>query len=543
MRRIAIALTLVALVAGLYGCAADAPTSPRPGPGTGSNALQINLFTNDANPPAGTCTLIEAIVTLNGNTVPDGTSVAFSTDFGVFSQSGLPLVSVVTQNGAAVTALCGPGAGTAKVRATATSGGSTGSSNLTIVFQSSSGTLPFVSSCSPSFGPKEGGSTLTLNGGRFFGSPGTTRIQFTANGVTRDGIVQSVTANAVTVLTAGFPELNAPTTPAAITLTLGTNFAQPVVLSLPSCFAYGSVSSGTPTITAILPASGTNDGNTRVTIVGSGFSTTSGVQVFFGAVEANVVSVSFNQVVVLSPPAFGAGADNLNQTVQVTVKNIGSGVVSNGVDFRFTPAVQLTAISNNVQRTDVPFTAVTIYGQGFDAPVAVSLAGIAAIVQSVSATEIVVLPVFPLLSGCSNLSADVSVTNINTGDTATGLSFTYIVPQMAITGVTPAVGVTGDPVTITGVNFPQTVADAEVKFGGRTAFVSSVAPGSITVTVPPGSVTTAPVCTDPDPLVDPVLQDVQTVDVTVTDRATGCTATVAQAFTYQLLCVKPTPVP
>ncbi|MEX0879623.1 MAG: hypothetical protein WD451_07820, partial [Thermoanaerobaculia bacterium] len=137
MRRIAIALTLVALVAGLYGCAADAPTSPRPGSGGGSNALQINLFTNDANPPAGTCTLIEAIVTLNGNTVPDGTSVAFSTDFGVFSQSGLPLVSVVTQNGAAVTALCGPGAGTAKVRATATSGGSTGSSNLTIVFQSS----------------------------------------------------------------------------------------------------------------------------------------------------------------------------------------------------------------------------------------------------------------------------------------------------------------------------------------------------------------------------------------------------------------------
>ncbi len=541
MRRIAIASTLVALVAGLYGCAADAPTSPRPGPGGGSNALQINLFTNDANPPAGTCTLIEAIVTLNGNTVPDGTSVAFSTDFGVFSQNGLPLVSVVTQNGAAVTALCGPGAGTAKVRATATSGGSTGSSNLTIVFQSSSGTLPFVSSCNPSFGPKEGGTTLTLSGGRFFGSPGTTRIQFTANGVTRDGIVQSVTANEVTVLTAGFPELNAPTTPASITLTLGTNFAQPVVLSLPSCFAYGSVSSGTPTISAILPASGTNDGNTRVTIVGSGFSTTSGVQVFFGAVEANVVSVSYNQVVVLSPPAFGAGADNLNQTVAVTVKNIGSGVVSNGVDFRFTPAVQLTAISNNVQRTDVQFTAVTIYGQGFDAPVAVSLAGIAAIVQSVSATEIVVLPVFPLLSGCSNLSGDVSVTNINTGDTATGLSFTYIVPQMAITGVTPSVGVTGDQVTITGVNFPKTVADAEVKFGGRTAFVSSLAPGSITVSVPPGSVTTPPTCVLPN--VGGDLQNTEVVDVTVTDRATGCTATVTQAFTYQLPCVDPTPVP
>ncbi|MEX0879622.1 MAG: IPT/TIG domain-containing protein, partial [Thermoanaerobaculia bacterium] len=327
----------------------------------------------------------------------------------------------------------------------------------------------------------------------------------------------------------------------AITLTLGTNFAQPVVLSLPSCFAYGAASSGTPTISAILPSSGTNDGNTRVTIVGSGFSTTSGVQVFFGAVEANVVSVSFNQVVVLSPPAFGAGAENLNATVQVTVRNIGSGVVSNGVDFRFTPAVQITAISNNVQRTDLPFTAVTIYGQGFDAPVAVGLAGVAAIIQSVSATEIVVLPVFPLLSGCSNLSGDVTVTNINTGDSAAGQSFTYIVPPLVITDIDPAVGVTGDQVEITGVNFPQSVADAEVKFGSRTAFVTSSTPGSIFVTVPPGSVTTPPVCILPNTGGD--LQDSQVVDVTVTDRATGCTATVTQAFTYQLPCVDPTPVP
>src|SRR3982751_1242989 len=111
MRRTAIALTLVALV-GLYACSADAPTAPRPGNGGGgSSALTIQLFTSDANPKGGTCTLVQAIVSLNGNPVPDGTGVSFSTDFGTFSQSGLPLVSVVTQNGSAVTALCGPGAG------------------------------------------------------------------------------------------------------------------------------------------------------------------------------------------------------------------------------------------------------------------------------------------------------------------------------------------------------------------------------------------------------------------------------------------------
>ena len=31
-------------------------------------------------------------------------------------------------------------------------------------------------------------------------------------------------------------------------------------MSLPSCFAYGSVDAGTPTVTAVLPASGTNEG-------------------------------------------------------------------------------------------------------------------------------------------------------------------------------------------------------------------------------------------------------------------------------------------
>src|SRR5215470_10574328 len=182
MRRIAIALTLVAAVGWLHACAADAPSAPKPTPGGGGSALQIQLVTNDANPKAGTCALLEAIVTLNGNPVPDGTSVAFSTDFGTMSQTGLPLASIVTQGGTATTAVCGPGAGVAKVKATATVATNTGSASVSIAFQASNATLPFVSSCSPSFGPKTGGTVLTLNGGRFFGTPSTTRVQFTVNG-------------------------------------------------------------------------------------------------------------------------------------------------------------------------------------------------------------------------------------------------------------------------------------------------------------------------------------------------------------------------
>jgi hypothetical protein len=548
MRRIAILLILVAAVAGLHGCAADAPTNPGPGNGGGGGtALAIQLVTNDSNPKAGTCTLIEAIVTLNGASVPDGTSVNFSTDFGSFSQNGQPLVSVVTQNGVAVTALCGSGAGLAKVHATATSAGNTGSANLSVIFQPSSSTLPFVSSCSPSFGPKEGGTILTLNGGRFFGNPSTTRVQFTVNGTTRDGIVQSVSANQVVVQTPGFPEFSAPQLLAQINLSLGTNSPQPVVLSLPTCFSYGTADSGQPTIASLLPAGGTSEGGTRVTIVGSGFSTSSGVQVFFGTAEAQVISVSFSQVVVLSPIQVGQPTP-----VGVTVKNIGSGLVSNSVTYTYSEPMVITGFSNNVQPIGGPFVPVTIFGRGFQAPVAVELAGVGALIQSVTATEIIVIPGPARATGCNDVSGKISVTNLNTGSgtETTGDAFTYVVSKPAIAGVSPQNscpggapctlngGFGGIPGTITGANFPLNPAEVEVKFGSQTAFVTSTSANTIEITIPTTTAAT-PSCTGANPAGTP--QVVSTVDVIVTDRTTTCSVTASQAFQYIIPCVVPPP--
>ena len=453
MRRIAITLTVLALVAGTFACSSDAPTPPKAGPGgggqnpNGSSALQIRLFTSNPNPPAGTCTLIQAIVTLNGNPVSDGTGVSFSSDFGVFAQNGLPLISIVTQNGAAVTALCSEFPGTAVVRATASSGGQNGSATITIAFQpAAAGAGPFVSFCDPSFGPSTGGTALTLRGGRFCANSGctgseasTTRVSFIVNGVAREATVTNVTADTISLLTPGFPEVTSPTTPVDIRVTLNNNTATPTVLSLPNCFAFGTTLSTTPTITAILPASGTNEGETRVTIIGSGFR--SPVQVFFGGVEATIVSVSFNQIVVLTPPAFGSGRDNLNQTVDVRVRDVTSGLEATlAAGYRYVQPVQLIALTGpNLQRVDQPFTPVTIHGHGFQAPVAVSLAGWAATVISVSESELVVLPGLPLLTACADVAGPVSVTNINSGDTASALSFTYLVAltRPTITAVSP----------------------------------------------------------------------------------------------------------
>ena len=537
MRRIAFVLILAAAVVGLHACAADAPTNPGPGPGPGpGTALQIQLVTSDANPKAGTCTLIQATVTLNGATVPDGTGVNFSTDFGAFGQNGLPLISVVTQNGVAVTALCGPGAGLAKVRATATSGGRSGSASINIQFQPSNDTLPSVASCSPSFGPKEGGTALTLNGVRFFGNASTTRVQFTVNGVTKDGVVQSVSENQIVVLTPGFPEFSSPQLQAQLVVTLGTYLPVPVVLSLPSCFSYGTQDSGTPVISSLLPSSGTNEGGTRVTIVGSGFSVGSGVQVFFGSVEATVVSVSFNQVVVLSPLQVGQPTP-----VQVTVRNIGSGTTSNGVTYTYTEPMQITSWNNNIQPLNGPFAPVTIFGRGFQAPVAVTLAGWAALVQSVSATEIIVIPGPAIPDGCDDITGEIAVVNINTGSGTSAGSFTYKIAKPVITGVSPNAGTGGIPVNISGVNLPSSVADAEVKFGSQSALVSFASSSLITVTAPM-STAAAPSCTGGNP--PGTLQTVGTVDVSVTDRTTTCSIVATGAFQQQLPCtVPPTPTP
>ena len=540
MRRIAIAITLLALLAGVHACSSDAPgpTTPK-GPGggqppTGTSGLQIRLFATDSNPPAGSCTLLQAIVTLDGVSVPDGTGVSFSTNFGIFQENLLNIVSVVTQNGAAVTALCATNPGTSNVRAQATSGGKTGSATITIVFQPSDAG-PFFTLFSPSFGPPEGGTNLTINGGRFFGNAASTRVVFVAAGVTREALVTNVTDSAISLVTPAFPEALSPSVPVEIRVTLGTTTANPVTLSVPNCFAFGTTPSTQPAITAVLPSSGTNEGNTRVTIIGSGFQAP--LQVFFGNTEAQVLSISFNQIVALTPPAFGAGGNNLNQQVDVRVRNVTSGVQGTlAGGFRYVVDNIITSVSPSELFVDQVQPLVTIFGQGFQAPVAVTLADLpVASIISVSATEIVVIPAIPFTAGCADLVGPVRVVNINTGDVAVGASIRYNVASTApiISGVSPSSGPPGTSVTITGANF---VGVTSVLFGTRQATITSLSNSVITVTAPdPGSLA-APACpvgTAPGTLITAGTA----INITLKEGGTGCSADATGAFLYSLACV------
>src|SRR4029453_15063896 len=167
------------------------------------------------------------------------------------------------------------------------------------------------------------------------------------------------------------------------------------------------------------------------------------------------------------------------QTVAVTVKNIASGIVSNAVNFLYTPPLEIISASNTTQGALPPFSPVTIFGRGFQAPVAVTLAGIPASVISVSATEIVVLPGTPLVGGCGDITGGITVVNINTGDAATSsIGFSYIVVKVVIVNISPDND--GGPggfttTTISGSGFALNPINSQVKFGSKTAFVQ---PGS-----------------------------------------------------------------
>lgn len=542
MRRIAVLLLFVALVVGLTACAADAPSPTNPkGNGKGSSALQIALFTNNANPTAGLCATVQAVVTLNGASVPDGTGVSFSTNFGVFEQNLQPLVTVVTQSGTAVTAVCSNFVGVAKIRASVSVSGATNSATISISFQPSAQAVPFFSFCNPNNGPNTGGTSLTINGGLFFGDASSTRVQFTAMGVTRQGVVQAVTSTTVTVLTPAFPEAVSPSVPVDVTVTFGTNTGSPLTVSAPSCFVYGSAAGDQPTITAVLPSTGTNDGNTRVTIIGSGF--VPPIQVFFGTVEAPPpTSVTYNQIIVQSPSAAGPGLINRNANVGIRVRNTISGKENTLVGaFTYVTALQITAIGGaNVQRIDLALTPLTIFGNGFSSPMAVSLAGVAASVSSVSATQLVVVPSLPLVTSCVDVTGDILVVNVNNGDSATanGQAFTYLVATTGpiISKVSPAEGEFPlvNQLVITGANFPLYATNISVLVGTRTAHVVSSTGSSILIDLPDPQNTVSPACGTGQGAGTEV--PIETDDVTVTNRTTTCSAKATKAFAYTRPC-------
>jgi hypothetical protein len=210
----------------------------------------------------------------------------------------------------------------------------------------------------------------------------------------------------------------------------------------------------------------------------------------FNGVEATVESVTSDRIVAITPAARGFGQNLVNQVVSVVVRNLNTGFT--------TLAPQIFKYGTNVLITGMgpgagPYTGgtrVTIFGQGFDDPVAVSLGGVGQEVLSVSGTEIVFRTVGTVVSTCPASGVvtvtGVGVTNLETGDGATAqLGFNYIVPRPQIFGIAPTAGSPGNTATVSGQSFATNI---QVLFGdptnGSSAPIVSSTASSITLRVP-----------------------------------------------------------
>jgi hypothetical protein len=495
------------LALALGGCQSDSPTEPGGGAPvqTPKPPVPVTTYTVTvtANPPqlaagAGTPSTVNVEVrrTDNGQVPPDLTEVQLSTTLGEFGSIGSGVTTTTLQlvNGRAQAVLYpGANAGTATVRALV--GPSAGAANVQI----GQAATFFVSSISPGVGSPAGGEQVTINGGGFDGP-----VRVTFNSATAQ--VLSVTPTQIRVRTpsstaAGVDVPVGSTVPVAVGVTINVNEAGTATDSLANAFTYAHGGGGVqqPQVFSVSPASGTNEGGTRVVIRGDGFQTP--VQVFFGlgagatfnGVEARVESVSRNEIVAITPAARGFGQPLIDQLVNIRITNVNSGfsTLSQGA-FKYGSEILITSMGPG----SGPYTGgtrVTIFGQGFDAPVAVSLGSEPAIAQqvtNVSGTTVEFITSGTPISQCPANGVitvtGVSVTNIETGKTATAnLGFNYIVPVPLIFGVSPQVGNIGNNVTISGRNFG---ANVQVLFGdpnsGSSAPIASQSATSIVVRVP-----------------------------------------------------------
>lgn len=495
-------LFLIALAASLAGCDGDSPSEPSqpPGtpPGTGpSNATyNITVTVDPAAVPAGSDDPVQVTVRVtrrdNGQPPPNGTTVVLAAGAGSFgSLDGPTTIAAETTNGQTSVAYFPPATqttGTVVIQARLEE--SIGQAQLRI----SEPATFFIASVEPNSGSPNGGDTVTITGGGF-----ETPVRVTFGGVPAQ--VESVSSNRIRVVTPPSPTTvpvgETATVPVSVTINL--NEEDQAADTLQNAFIYAR--GGTviqPQVFSISPASGPNEGGTRVTIVGEGFQAP--VQVFFGeggsaagftGLEATVESVSSDRIVVVTPPAQGFGQNNLNEVVDMLVRNQQSGFATVASSaFQYGSGGANVPFISSIAPNQGPFTGgtvTTIFGQGFDEPVAVTLAGIGADIISVTATEVVVRSNGIAIDSCSDVTGETQLVNIETGESATGPDWIYRVLSPIITSVTPGSGPQSGntQVTIGGQNFMDPL---RVRFssGGDSfaANVVSVSGGQVVVRTP-----------------------------------------------------------
>ena len=557
----AFAIAALALSAGLYGCTGkESPTAPNtggggvpPSGGVGPGNWNITVVATPstvalvptATIPSTSTITITVRNAQTGAPPPNGTTVRVTATGGTLS--GAPTcdgnaLCPTLQGGQTTLLFTGTIAGTAVVTAQLES--SVGRATIEVTGSEVVG--PFVlDHAEPNSGDPSGGIRVSLFGTGF---EAPISVLFGAS----NAQVVSVSPNRAVVIV---PPLTTPlpagaTQPVTITVNNAIGSTHPSSASLINGFIYANGGSiETPVIFTITPTTGPQEGGTAIVINGSHFQLES--QVIFrlsgpgGTIdlEAPTNFASANRLESLTPdirPYIAAGTLNSPFNAQVRVVNPNGAVAIFAGQFTYGSTIRITSIGPG----SGPFsggTVVTIFGSGFDEPVAVTLGGVAQQVLSVSGTEIRFVTgaltgsAIPPCNG--QVSRDLTVTNIEGGASASGASFTFIgPPSPLIFGVSPVQGSVGSNVTISGQNFDPSAL--RVLFGGADGASAPIVSASsttivATVPTPPPSFTFNTVACDGNgDNIPSGTQDVPTpISITVRNLVTGCETTLTNAFT------------
>ena len=540
----------------LFGCDAETPTAPAQQvvpPVSTPPASSVWSITVTADPSEfsiqdGTSIVSNVVVVARrsdtGQLVPNGTTALLRTSIGTLttdSGSGSSVQITFDERGTARAVLNASATVATTIVVRAQIEQSFGSVNISVLDIPPE---PFrISGISPVSGPPTGGTQLTITGGGF---EEPVRVTFNVLGQTL--LLTNVRVVSASQITARTPAIDLPVGQNALaSLTLENAFTSTGspggTDTISSAFTYtrggGGGNPTTMKIFSLSPTSGPNEGGTRVTILGEGFG--SQVQVYFTngpLVEAQIVSLTSTRIEVITPSATGPNAPNANQRVSLRLVDPVTGAsVTQANAFQYgadSSGLFVSSISPN-QDTYLGGTLVTLFGQGFEEPVAVGLAGFGQQIISVTGTQIVVRTARVNLS-CASVSGATTVTNIETNELITnGPTFTYLPIVPRVIGVTPSSGAEagGNQITIigsAGVN-AGFVSPLRVLVNGVLANVQTVSTTQIVVTAPrfTGSFPTTPCTVGPDTGTQnaPI-----SVPVRVINLDTGCEDTLTAAYTY-----------
>jgi hypothetical protein len=368
-------------------------------------------------------------VTVSGSGFTGATAVNFGT---------VAATSFTVLSDTLLTAVAPPQAA-ATVDLTVTTYGGTSSTGTADHFTYTAASAPSVSAVTPSSGSTLGGTVVTVIGSGFTGA---SAVNF-GSVAAIDFIVLSDTA-----LTAIAPAQAAATVDIQVVTPSGTSSAVSA-----DHFTYTTASA--PAVTSIGPSSGSTGGGTVVSVLGSGFTGTTGVS--FGGVAATGFAVYSDTLLTAVAPPNSAGVWD----IQVTNP---SGTSAPAATDRFTytaasaPSVSSLGVSSG---SSAGGTQVKVTGSGFTGASGVAFGTVSASFIVVSDTTLIAFA--PPQAAAT---VDVIVTS-PTGTSAVSSSdqFTYNAASLpTVSAITPTSGSTagGTVVTVTGTGFTGASA---VSFG------------------------------------------------------------------------------